>query len=391
MPTHQERRPHGRTVPIGGGVRAFVPAPLPPPIAWDEEIARWLAFASEAVGSIRTERWRLPNPELIFAPFVRREAMLSSRIEGTRTTLDELLAPGFRPRSGAEASDLREVRNYVTALEYGLKRLDTLPLSLRLIREIHARLMDGVRGNTPQPGEFRRTQNWIGSAGGSVAEATYVPPPPNELGSCLGDLERFLHDQSLPPLAHAALAHVQFEAIHPFLDGNGRVGRMLITLLLKHRNALGSPLLYLSAHFEEDRDEYYARLRAVTEQGAWEEWLVYFLRGVWLQAQDVLARVERVEQLLADWRDRLTGLASAPARSVLDLFVENPFWTIGAIAERLDVAYTTAARAVERLCQAGIVSLTGTATRNRVYCARAMLDLLNEPAATSYKSGPAPD
>ena len=276
--------------------------------------------------------------------------------------------------------DLREVGNYVVALEQGVKRLRDLPLSLRLVRELHETLMRGVRGDVATPGEFRRTQHWIGRPGSSLANATYVPPPADRLMDCLGPWETFLHDRALPPLVHAALAHSQFEAIHPFLDGNGRVGRLLITLLLVERGILPTPLLYLSAFFEATRREYYARLLAVTEEGAWEGWLGYFLQGVAEQAEDALSRIQRIDELLVRWREKLAGTASRLPERALDLFVTNPFWTVGKLAERTRVAFTTAQRAIDRLESAGIVSLATERKRDRVYCARAILEILEEPS-----------
>ena len=268
--------------------------------------------------------------------------MLSSRIEGTQATLGELLAAEAGAAVDRSPDDLREVGNYVTALEYGLERRATLPVSLRLVRELHERLMRGVRGDVAAPGEFRRSQNWIGPPGCTLDEASYVPPPPAELMPCLDAWERFLHDQSLPPLVHAAVAHAHFEAIHPFLDGNGRVGRLLITLLLIARGVLPSPLLCLSAYFESTRDAYYAHLLALTERGEWEEWLTYFLRGVVLQSEDALERIERLDDLLAGWRRGLAAARSRLPERALDLFAENPFWTVRGVSSRLGVAFTTA-------------------------------------------------
>jgi Fic family protein len=258
-------------------------------------------------------------------------------------------------------------------------RLGALPLSLRLVRELHEKLMRGVRGDAATPGEFRRSQNWIGPAGCTLADASFVPPPPDRLMDCLGAWEKFLHDETLPPLVHAALAHSQFEAIHPFLDGNGRVGRLLITLLLVQWQVLPSPLLYLSAYFEATRPEYYARLSSVTERGEWEEWLAYFLRGAAGQAEDALGRIQRIDALLAGWRERIADAPSRLPERALDLFVENPFWTVNRLAERLGVAFTTAQRAIDRLEAAGVVTRASEAKRNRVYCARAILDVLEEP------------
>ena len=289
--TAMQRRPHGRRITCPEGYRAYVPAPLPPPLAWDGDLIAALSDADRTVGALAGEGRRLPNPSLVIRPFVRREAVLSCRIEGTQATLGEVMIAEAAATYHAGADDVEEVGNYVTALEYGLRRLEALPLSLRLVRELHERLMRGVRGDIAAPGEFRRTQNWIGRPGCTLNDASFVPPPPAELMSCLGAWEGYLHDDALPPLVHAALTHAQFEAIHPFLDGNGRVGRLLITLLLVERDVLPAPLLYLSAYFEATRDEYYARLMGVTEQGEWEEWLTYFLRGVALQSQDALNRI----------------------------------------------------------------------------------------------------
>ena len=373
------RRPHGRLASCPGGHRAYVPAPLPPRLAWDEGLTVNLSHADRAIGRLAGEGRRLPNPHLLIRPFVRKEAVLSSRIEGTRATLGELLAAEAGAAVERSLVDLREVGNYVTALEHGLERLDTLPVSLRLVREMHDFLMRGVRGDVAPPGEFRRSQNWIGPPGCTLDDATFVPPPPFELTACLDAWERFLHDDALPPLVHAALAHSQFEAIHPFLDGNGRVGRLLTTLLLVERGVIPSPLLYLSAYFEATRQEYYARLLGVTERGEWEEWLTYFLRGVALQSEDAVDRIQRIDDLLSRWRQGLElGQSRIPERA-LDLFAENPFWTVGGVAGRLEVAFTTAQRAVDRLERGGVIAKVGEARRNRVYCAGAILDVLEEP------------
>lgn len=373
------RRPHGRRLAGPGGVLAYVPADLPPPIAWDERLARALSAADRAVGQLAGEGRRLRNPHLLIRPFLQREAVLSSRIEGTQATLGELLASEAGAAVERSPADLREVANYVVALEYGVERLRTLPLSLRLVRDLHERLMQGARGEAATPGEFRRSQNWIGPAGCDPANAAYVPPPVDELTACLGAWEVYLHDDSLPPLVHAALVHAQFEAIHPFLDGNGRVGRLLVTLLLVGKGILPSPLLYLSAWFETTRQEYYDRLLAVTENGEWEEWLEYFLVGVARQAEDALDRVRRIDDLLQRWREQLAKASSRAPEKTLDLFAGNPFRSVNDVAARLGVAFTTAQRAIDRLEAAGIVVLSGEAKRNRVYCARALLDILEEP------------
>jgi Fic family protein len=383
----RSRKPHGRLIRCPGGYRAYVPEPLPPPIDWSTGLVAALSAADRMVGRLAGVGRRLANPHLLIRPFVRREAVLSSRIEGTQTTLDELLAAEAGAAVERSADDLHEVSNYVVALEYGVDRLRNLPLSLRLIRELHEKLMHGVRGGQATPGEFRRSQNWIGPAGCTLAGATFVPPPPDQLMGCLGAWEQFLHDNTFPPLVHAALAHSQFEAIHPFLDGNGRVGRLLISLLLIARGVLPSPLLYLSAFFEASREEYYARLLGVTERGQWEEWLVYFLNGAAGQAEDALDRIQRIDDLLKVWRENLAKAPSPLPQRAAELFAENPYWTVNRMAARLGVAFTTAQRAIDRLESAGVVLREGEAKRNRVYCARAILAILEEPTMVDKGRG----
>ncbi len=371
-------RPAGRYVRKSGYL-AFVPDPLPPEVPWSGTLARSLSDADRALGVLAGEGGRLPNPHLLIRPFVRREAVLSSRIEGTQATLGELLAADAGAAVGRSPEDLREVANYVVALEYGVGRLATLPLSLRLVRELHARLMEGTRGGQPTPGEFRRSQNWIGPAGCTLANATYIPPPPEELDACLAAWESFLHDQSLPPLVQVALVHAQFEAIHPFLDGNGRIGRLLVTLFLLVRKLLPAPLLYLSAFLEATRAEYYARLLAVTRESDWAGWLQYFLNGVARQAEDAASRAGRINLLLARWHREVAGESSRVPSDLVDLLAENPFWSVTRTAARLGVAYTTAQRAVEVLKRAGILAPISSARRDRVFVARQVLEILEEP------------
>ena len=377
MPTR--KRP-GRLIRQRGGYVAFVPDPLPPVLEWTGPLVSALSAADLAIGRLAGEGGRLPNPHLLIRPFIRREAVLSSRIEGTQATLGELLAAEAGAVVERSPADLREVANYVVALEHGVQRLATLPISLRLVRELHARLMAGVRGDQATPGEFRRSQNWIGPAGCTLANATYVPPPPAAMMEALDAWERALHDQSLPPLVQLALVHSQFEAIHPFLDGNGRVGRLLITLLLVERGLLPSPLLYLSAFFEATRNQYYARLLGVTREGQWEAWVEYFLTGVARQAEDASDRASRINMLLANWQRQAARLASSAAAALVDLLAENPFWTVTGAATRLGVAYTTAQRGIEALVRQGVLSPATTARRDRVFVARPILDILEEPA-----------
>jgi len=367
----------GRWQKIAGDAQAFVPNPLPPPITWSPELVHALSDADRLLGRLAGEGRRLPNPHLLIRPFVRREAVLSSRIEGTQATLGELLASEAGAAVDRSPDDLREVGNYVVALEYGIERLKSLPLSLRLICELHKKLMHGVRGGQAAPGEFRRTQNWIGRPGSTISTATYIPTPPDELMNCLGAWETFLHDKKLPPLIHVALAHYQFEAVHPFLDGNGRVGRLLISLFLIERGILPVPLLYLSAFFEASRRDYYDNLLGVTRRGAWNEWLIYFLNGVARQSEDAISRSERINQLLSDWRELVAGTPSQAPLKVLDRIAANPFVTIRGLEKALKTSYNTAARAVELLMKKGVLSpVKAEARRDRVFCAKALLQIL---------------
>jgi Fic family protein len=268
----------------------------------------------------------------------------------------------------------------VVALEHGITLLKELPLCVRLVRELHEKLMAGVRGHQAAPGLFRTTQNWIGKPGSTLETASYVPPPPGEVEPCLAAWEKFLHDSELPPLVTIALAHYQFEAIHPFLDGNGRVGRLLITLFLIEKKILPAPLLYLSAFFEVSRQDYYEGLRAVSERGAWQDWLEYFLQGIARMSEDAVSRATRINDLLIQWRIKLASESTNTPLRVIELLSANPFITTTGVAHQLKLAFTTAQRAIERLERNDIVHRTNNAKRDRVYCAQALLDILEEPA-----------
>jgi Fic family protein len=371
----------GRWVKTLEGYRAFYPNPLPPKIEWSEPLAIALANAATFIGKLAGEGRRLPNPHVLIRPFVRREAVFSSRIEGTQSTLGELLAAEAGAAVERSPDDLREVANYVVALEYGIERLKTLPLSLRLVRELHEKLMTGVRGQHATPGEFRRSQNWIGQPGDTLAQASYVPPPPDVLLAHLSDWEKFLHNKMLPTLVHVALAHYQFEAIHPFLDGNGRVGRLLITLELCERDVLPAPLLYLSAFFEATRSDYYERLRAVSEKADWSGWLQYFLNAVARQAEDALSRAERINANLSGWRAKFEGKASSTAAlRLVELLGTNPFLTPRGAQKGLKLSYNTVMRALNQLEGLGILTEVTGAKRDRAYCAQELLAILEEPA-----------
>jgi Fic family protein len=363
-----------------GAYSAFVPATLPPSLEWTPRLIGVLSEADRLIGRLAGEGGRLPNPHILMRPFVRREAVLSSKIEGTQATLGELLAAEAGAAVERSPEDLREVGNYVAALEHGISLLKELPLCVRLVRELHTKLMEGVRGQHAAPGVFRTTQNWIGKPGSTLATATFIPPPPGEVEPSLTAWEKFLHESNLPPLVTIALAHYQFEAIHPFLDGNGRVGRLLITLFLIERKILPTPLLYLSAFFEAARRDYYGSLRGVSERGAWHEWLEYFLEGVARMSEDALSRATRINDLLASWQTKLAGQSTNTPLRVLGLLAANPFVTITGAANQLNLAFTTAQRAIDRLEQNGIVQQVSDAKRDRVYCAQALLNILEEPA-----------
>jgi Fic family protein len=362
------------------GYEAFVPAPLPPEMVWAERLIRSLSDADRFIGQLSGEGKQLPNPHLLIRPFIKREAVLSSKIEGTQATLGELLASDAGAAVNRSPDDLREVGNYVTALDHGIKRLNTLPLSLRLVREVHEKLMEGVRGGNATPGQFRKTQNWIGPAGCTLQNATYIPPPPDLLMDCLKNWEQFLHVQKIPPLVQAGLLHYQFEAIHPFLDGNGRIGRLLVILFLVERKVLAEPLLYISAFFEATRSEYYNLLLSVSQKSQWNPWLEYFLNGIARMSDDVLSRAERINLLLQNWREAVSGQKPKILFDVIDLLAENPYWTTKRISERLQVAFTTAQRAINVLVKQGVLSQVGKGERDKVFCAAEIMKILDGPS-----------
>lgn len=373
------KSPSGIIIRAMTGYDAFVPNPLPSTFQWNNALVNSLSRTDHILGMLSREGSKLPNPHLLMRPFIAREAVLSSKIEGTLATLGEILAEEAGVHVNRNPDDLQEVRNYIAALDYGLKRLEDLPLSLRLIKEIHEKLMQGVRGRHASPGEFRRTQNWIGAAGCTLATARYVPPPPEELMNSLGLFETFLHDRTLPPLIHIALCHYQFEAIHPFLDGNGRIGRLLITLLLIEHKILPSPLLYISAFFEFTQDEYYNQLYSVSANATWNDWLSYFLNGVAIQALDVLSRAERINNIINENLIAVGGTSSKIAQEIVKYFAVNPYLSVKKITGRLNIAFTTAQRAVNKLESLGIISNISESKRDRIYCATKILSILEEP------------
>jgi len=378
LPSDFSKSSPGRVIRVSSGYWAYVPGPLPPVLPVDWDLAESLAEASRRVGELAGVTRTVPNPHLLIAPFVRREAVLSSRIEGTRASLSDLARFEMAPSKSAATADVSEVANYVKALDYGLAQLKTLPMSLRLLREIHQRLMKGVRGDHATPGEFRRSQNWIGPPGSSLADATYVPPPVDEMQDALDAFEKFLHAPSpLPPLVRLALLHQHFEAIHPFLDGNGRVGRLLITLLLCEWQLLGEPVLYLSAFFERRRPEYYAHLLAVNQHGRWQDWILYFLDGVRTEADDAIRRSRRLLGLRQTYRGRLeSGRAPGLSLRLVDNLFAVPATSVPHAAKLLGVTQRSAQLTVGKLAQAGILEEVTGRKRDRVFVAREILRTL---------------
>lgn len=357
------------------GYDAFVPHPLPPQLFVDWDLTRALSEAERALGKLDGIGATLQNPHLLIGPFMRKEAVLSSRIEGTEASLSDLFlfeAAGARPR---DTSDVHEVANYLTALQAGLKRVHELPVSQRLLRELHAVLMRGVRGDEVTPGEFRTTQNWIGRAGARLDQATFVPPPVAEMHAALSALERFIHaDQTFPFLVWLALIHYQFECIHPFRDGNGRIGRLLIVLLMMTNGVLRQPLLYVSAYLEKHRTEYYERLLGVSQRGELEQWVHFFLRAVEEQSHDAVARALELNALRDEYRRKLhSARASGLVLQTMDELFKAPAISIPQLAATLSVTYRSAQQIVTKLETAGIIEEATGRQRNRIYIAPGIL------------------
>jgi Fic family protein len=386
----------GRYVSQPQGYRAFIPKPLPPDphLKFDAELTRLLSDADRALGRLDGVASVLPNPELFVAMYVRHEAVLSSQIEGTQSTLEDVLQFEVQGRVTERAKDVEEVVNYVRAMNHGLHRLGELPLCLRLIREIHAELLKGVRGADRQPGDFRHSQNWIGPPGCVLNNAEFVPPPRHEMEAALNNLERFLHDRtSLPVLIHCGLAHAHFETIHPFLDGNGRVGRLLITLLLCERTVLRSPLLYLSYYFKAHRAQYYDRLMAIRNDGDWEGWIKFFLRGVFEVSQGATDTARAILDLRETHRRLIAAkaIARTTALRILDLLFQQPILVVGMVCEHLDCSYVTGANALEGLRRLGIVREMTGGRRNRRYSYDDYLSLFERQVLRSpADAGPTP-
>lgn len=387
---HPMRFRAGRYLQQPTGYRAFIPAPLPPdpPLDLSGPLRERLSEADYALGRLDGAVLTLPNPDLFVFMYVRKEAVLSSQIEGTQSSLQNLLAAEAQLFDPDTARDVNEVANYVRAMNHGLARLADLSVSVRLIREIHTELMQGVRGGRLAPGELRTSQNWIGPGGCTLADATFVPPPPHEVPGALSDLERFLHDGAgLPPLIQVGLAHAQFETIHPFLDGNGRVGRLLITFLLTEKRLLSKPVLYLSHYIKQHRSEYYERLQAVRDAGDWEGWLGFFLEGVVSVSREAARTAAAILRMREEFRARITeelGRAAANGQRVMDRLFDHPIVNVATVREWLDLTPAGANQIVSRLEGIGLLrEITGYA-RNRRFVFEPYLRLFDEQREDGY-------
>jgi Fic family protein len=384
----------GRYIRQPQGFRAFIPNSLPPdpPVEMTNEMWTALSQADRAIARLDGATSTLPNPDLFVFMYIRREAVLSSQIEGTQASLIDLLEFETQaPTSPAAPTDVAEVANYVAAMNHGLSRLDELPLSLRLVREIHARLMEGTRGAERSPGEFRTSQNWIGAAGASLSEALYVPPPPHEMLTALDAFEKFLHDATpMPDLIRVGLAHAQFETIHPFLDGNGRVGRLLIAFFLYERKVLARPLLYISHYFRQNRDEYYSRLQAVRDRGDWEGWLLFFLRGVAAVAEEATTTARRILELREALREVLTKHFGTAARSslvVAEALFQYPIVSVRQIAALTGLSFSNANNLVRAFVEMGVLEERTGRKRDRRFAFKDYLSLFDDAERPATERG----
>ncbi len=374
----------GHYIKQSGGFYAFIPNKLPPdpPIVIDEDMWSLLSQADRALGRLDGTTETLPNPDLFVLMYVRKEAVLSSQIEGTQASLMDVLEYEAKALRAGKAGDVEEVINYVSAMNYGLDRLKDLPVSLRLIREIHEKLLSGVRGGERNAGQFRTSQNWIGSAGVPISEASFVPPPPHEMASSLDNLEKFIHGKNPMPLfVKIGLTHAQFETIHPFLDGNGRVGRLLITFLLCERGALKRPLLYLSHYFKGYRTDYYDRLQAIRDKGDWESWLKFFLRGVFEVSEEATNTARDIVRLREEHRLMITdkfGGAVGNAITLLENLYWSPIISINHVAKVTNLAYANANKLVGKFMQMNLLREITGRKRDRRFAYGPYLRLLSD-------------
>jgi Fic family protein len=378
----------GRYVRQPNNYAAFIPAPLPPdpPLIVDDELQTLLSKADRALGRLDGSIQTLPDPDLFVVMYVRKEAVLSSQIEGTQSSLNDLLELEASIADATRPTDVSEVVNYVHAMNYGLSRLKELPLSVRLIREIHQQLLRDVRGRHLDPGEIRRTQNWIGAQGCSLNEATFVPPPPDQVGDHLSDLERFIHsDTNIPYLIKIGLIHAQFETIHPFLDGNGRVGRLLITFLLCQSEILIRPVLYLSYYFKRHRQEYYDLLQGVRDEGEWESWIKFFLEGVATVSLEATTTARAIVELRESHRQYIIeefGRAAGNGLKVLESLYKTPFTTTKMIQDLLGITFPPANNLIKKMVAGDLLTEVTGQDRYRVYQYRPYVSLFSDPRQT---------
>ena len=360
--------------------KSFVPNPLPPvpPIELSEDIVGLLVKANSQLAVLESIAARIPKVELFISMYVRKEALMSSQIEGTQATLEDILDPMLDTNTNRNIAD---VVNYIKATEFAITRLQTLPLCNRLIKETHAVLMKGVRGQEKNPGEFRYSQNWIGGQGSTLKNARYIPPSPDDMQNAMSDLEKYINtDDDLDALIQAALIHYQFETIHPFLDGNGRVGRLLITLFLMDKGILTTPALYISYFLKKNRVEYYDRMTEVRTKGNYEQWIIFFLQAIMESAGDAISTIDELITLHDTNTSVISklGRASKNTMLVFDYLESNPIIDIGKTAEALSITFNTASSAVRRLVDAGILVQTGGGGRNRTFAYEAYLDILRK-------------
>jgi Fic family protein len=378
-PQDFEGSPAGKCIRTLRDYCAFVPNPLPPGISYDPSLVKLLSDADRLLGELSGTGQVLKNPYLLISPYVRREAVSSSKIEGTQSSLSDLFFYEATDKMTPNAPDVKEVFNYVQALTKGISLLDELPISSRLVRELHAILMKDVRGEHGAPGEFRHSQNWIGPPGCTLNEATFVPPPVEEMQQSLSDWEKYLNsDPKEPILIQAATMHYQFEAIHPFIDGNGRIGRSLITIFLRKTGALGQPLLYLSEFFEKNRDAYYDRLLAVSKKGEWKEWIEFFLRGVIQMSESALQNAKKIISLYERYSRLLNTDKKTPeiAHRVLDEVFVSPIVSISGLSKKWDLAYTSVKHGIKSLERLNVMKEISGKARNRLYASEELLRII---------------
>lgn len=362
------------------GYKSFLPNPLPPKpeLEMDGEMVSLLVKANRAIAALEAVSARIPNMDLFVSMYVRKEALMSSQIEGTQATLEDVLDPLIEKNTNRNVAD---VVNYIRATEYAIKRLDTLPLCNRLIREAHEILMENVRGREKRPGEFRHSQNWIGGEGSTLKTARYIPPNPEDMENAMSDLEKYMNgDDTLDYLVRIALIHYQFETIHPFLDGNGRIGRLLITLFLMEKKVLTTPALYVSYFLKKNRVEYYDRMTEVRNKGNYEQWICFFLSAIHESSLDAITTIDDLVELQRRSRETVSrmGRASGNTQILLTYLESHPIIDIGKTAEALGVSYNTVSAAVKRLVGAGILKQTENASRNRTFAYRDYLDILRK-------------